>query len=1067
MDMMNSRYLKYFQEYVVNIEKVNLKEKTEYTDRLYLQSLLNSICGSSTVEIQHEPQRDKGGMGSPDFMVRSGGNITGYIEVKKIGQDLDDTLKSDQIRKYSQLSNNILLTNYIEFIWIRSKNVCAREALLNRIDIENKRLKIEHTKASKVLSIIRSFFGYPIEKIVSIEKLASLLAERTRILKDLIESNLDFNLKLKNKNTLTSTYDLLNESIYNGALKVNEFSDSIAQTITYGLFLAKLNNRSDTSIDFYNIGNLIPSNFGLIQDILRLIYDIAVNKEYIDIKWILEELINIINNIDTKAISKQFSFTKAESLMKDKGGKDPYLYFYEDFLIKYDKELRKNKGVYYTPHPIVNFIIDSLNNILKSELNLENGFANREEATVLDFATGTGTFLLEVVKCILSEIPPQTGKQEQYIKDHILQNIYGFECLMAPYAVAHLKLSQYLKEVYNFELGSVENEGLRLQIFLTNTLDLTAPAIQENFKAFLPAISKENKLANEIKNKPILVILGNPPYNAGSKNNNAHILGLMRDYKKDLGERAIIALNDDYVKFIRFAEHNIENSNKGLLGIVTNNGFLDNITFRGMRLHLLKTFDEVYIINLHGNSRKKEKADDGSVDENVFDIQTGIAISIFIKHQDVAKKNDLARVYYKSIKGTRLHKYEFLNGNDISSINFEELSIKPPYHFFAKKNNANGNIYNKGFSLKEIFNKFNVGIMTAKDRIAIDFEQEELLSKLSKFACLSEEDARREYGLIKDSRDWKVSTVQKFLRSTNINIEYVRKITCRPFDNRYIYYSKHKGIIASPGYEIMKHMLNIEHNIGLLSTRSLSSSNFNHSFVASSISVKGLLSNKVSASYLFPLFLTEEQKSLKDSKEVQIPLKNSIKENFKIDFRDYINTKYCKRFDAQEILGYIYAILNSDVYRTRFIEFLKIDFPKIIFVDDLALFEKLSRLGRKLVNLHLLREHNELDKNIGIHTSSGNSDTTIEKIHYYKETEELFYNKSNKFINVPEEVYEFTIGSYQVLKSYLKCRKGRKLSLCEVEHLERVVKIIQHTLELQKQVDLIIGKCKEFGKDHL
>ncbi|UGQ17700.1 Eco57I restriction-modification methylase domain-containing protein [Borrelia sp. RT1S] len=348
------------------------------------------------------------------------------------------------------------------------------------------------------------------------------------------------------------------------------------------------------------------------------------------------------------------------------------------------------------PLPIVNFIVSSLNNILKSELNLENGFANREEATVLDFATGTGTFLLEVVKCILSEIPPQTGKQEQYIKDHIFQNIYGFEYLMAPYAVAHLKLSGYLKEVCNFELGSIENEGLRLQIFLTNTLDKTEQEIQENFKAFLPAISKENKLANEIKNKPILVILGNPPYNAGSKNNNAHILGLIKDYKKDLFERAIIALNDDYVKFIKFAESNIEKSSKGLLGVVTNNGFLDNITFRGMRHHLLKTFDRIYIINLHGNSRK-EKADDGSADENVFDIQTGIAISIFIKYQDITKKNDLARVYYKSIKGTRLQKYEFLNGNDISSINFEELPIKIPYYFFASKNNANEDAYNKGF----------------------------------------------------------------------------------------------------------------------------------------------------------------------------------------------------------------------------------------------------------------------------------------------------------------------------------------------------------------------------------
>ncbi|WKC58543.1 type ISP restriction/modification enzyme [Borrelia sp. P9F1] len=997
MNIMDIKYLKYFEEYVVNIKKVSLKEKTEYTDRLYLQSLLNNISCSPVLEIQHEPQRDKGGLGAPDFIVRSGGNITGYIEVKKIEHNLNNILESDQIKKYKQLSNNI------EFIWIRNKNVCGREILLSRPDIENTKSKVDNNKASKVLSIIRSFFEQPIEKIVSIEKLAGLLAERTRVLKDLIELNLDFNLKLKNQNTLISTYNLLNESIYNGALSVDEFSDSIAQTITYGFFLAKLNSRNYTRIDFYNIGYLIPSNFGLIQDILRLIYDIAINKEYIDIRWILEELINIINNIESEVLFKQFSFLRNEAL-KDRGEKDPYLYFYEDFLIKYDRELRKSKGVYYTPHPIVNFIVNSLNNVLKSDFNLRNGFANREEVTVLDFATGTGTFLLEVAKCILREVPPQSGKQEQYIKDHIFQNIYGFEYLMAPYAVAHLKLSQYLKEVHNFEPERIKSEGLRLKIFLTNTLDLTESAIQENFKAFLPAISEENKLANEIKDKPILVILGNPPYNAGSRNNNDHILGLMRDYKKDLGERTITALNDDYVKFIRFAEHNIEKSNKGLLGIVINNGFLDNITFRVMRLHLLKTFDEIYIINLHGNSRKREKASDGSADENVFDIQTGVAISIFIKYQDITKKNDFARVYYKSVRGARLQKYEFLNKNNVFSIRFEELDTKTPYYFFVKKSYDNEIVYNKGISLKEIFNKFNVGITTSKDRITIDFTQKELLARLNELACLSEQDARSKYNLTKDSIDWNLPEVQKSLKSINIDVAYVKKIAYRPFDNRYIYYTARKGIISRPRYEIMKHMLNIDHNIGILSTRSLSSNNFKYSFVLSNIVERGLLSS--GTTYLFPLFLTEEQKSLKCEEKEQNLSKRLIKENFKTDFRNYIDAKYYKGFGAQEILGYVYAILNSDLYRTKFIEFLKIDFPKIIFVDNCVTFEKISHLGRKLVNLHLLREHDELDKDVGIHTSSDRSEnTTVGKIDYCRETKELSYSNNNKFINVPDRVY--------------------------------------------------------------
>ncbi|AMR76233.1 type ISP restriction/modification enzyme [Borrelia hermsii] len=1040
-----------FQEYINNLKSTVIEDKTELTDRVHLEKLLDKLKPSSKIQIQHEPKRHKEGLGAPDFIIRNNGNIIGYIEVKKIEQNLDDTLKSPQIEKYKQLSNNILLTNYIEFIWIKNGNLNLREVLVFKTDLEKNNTKIDNAKSNKIVSILNEFFKTPDEKIESTEKLASLLARRTKILKDLVEQHLDLYLSLKKQNTLVGTYSIIKGNIYNNELKVSEFADSIAQTITYGFFLAKLNNTSNSRIDFDNIKKFIPNNFALIQDILKLIDNIASSREYDSIRWVLEELIDIVNNIDSNTIFEQFSFTQNVK-SSDNNVKDPYLYFYEDFLAKYDKSLRKNKGVYYTPHSVVNFIVSSLNKILKYNFGLENGFANREEVTVLDFATGTGTFLLEVIKCILKEIPKQTGKQKDYINDHILKNIYGFEYLMAPYAVAHLKLCQFLKKVCDFKFG---NEHLRPQIFLTNTLDVTLISNQESFKAFFPAISEENKLVNEIKNKPILVILGNPPYNAESKNNNNYILNLIKSYKTvdntPLNEKNIVSLNDDYVKFIRFSEHKIEIADEGLLGIITNNGYLDNITFRGMRYHLLKTFDEIYILNLHGNLRKKEKTDTGKVDENVFDIQTGVAIAIFIKYKEKSKQNKLANVYYKGIKGSREEKYSFLDKNTIFSIDAEKLKCKPPNYLFIKKDLKTEDVYSKGVSLEDIFIEYIVGIETQKDKIAIDFTEEELLSKLNDLAYLDEQIARYKYDLKTDSTDWKLPIVQRFLKSTNIDAKYVKKIAYRPFDNRFIYYTENKGVIARPRYKVMRHILEIENNISFFSIRTLSLNDFHHALVSCNIMDKNFFSG---CSYVFPLYIKEDQGMLG----------SIIKENFKTTFKDFINFKYSKEFDAKEILGYIYAVLYSNIYRTKFIEFLKIDFPKIIFVDSVETFEKLSKLGIKLINVHLMKNDSELDSNIGIHI--GDNNHIIEKIFYNKDTKELYYNSLCKFINTPYEVYEYFIGAYQVLRSYLKYRKGRELSIEDIEYLEKVIKILDYTINIQKQIDLITCKLKEFDSQN-
>ncbi|WP_210362447.1 type ISP restriction/modification enzyme [Borreliella garinii] len=1086
--MNNNEFLfKKAKEYIANLRSTKLEEKTEHSNRTHLENLLNDfnkINQNSSIAIQHEPRRSKEGFGSPDYIVRH--NITqgtiGCIEVKKVEQNLDETLKSSQIEKYKNITRSILLTNYIEFIWIKDKEIKLRESLLTKEELYSKDTKLDKNKLTNIINILFEFFNSNFEKIKSIEALAILLASKTKSLKEEIEVNLKENeeklnldideLGLGELNVLVSTCRILKKSIYSDDFSISEFSDSIAQTITYGLFIARLNSKENIEINFQNIENFIPTNFSLIQNIIKLIKDIHKDSEFNYLRWILESIISIVNNIDTKLIFNEFSFTNSSL-----NSKDPYLYFYENFLAKYDADLRKAKGVYYTPSPIVSFIVNSLNEILKKEFKLNHGFANKEKVTVLDFATGTGTFLLEVIRTIiLKEIPEESGRQKDYINLHILKNLYGFEYLMAPYVVAHLKLSQYLKEVCKFDF----NKDSKLKVYLTNTLDLKEITDQKFFSfSFFKDIAKETKEANEIKRNPILVILGNPPYSAESKNNNQYILNLVNDYKKiknsPINERNTKTLNDDYVKFIRFAENKLEDNKKeglltikgseeGLLGIITNNGYLDNITFRGMRHHLLSTFDEIYILNLHGSSRKKEKTDDGSIDENVFDIQTGVAIAIFTKYKEKEKKNKLANVYYSSIKGKRDHKYDFLNKNHIYDLNFEKLDYKEPNYFFLKKDLSNEDIYNKGKSLIDIFNEFTVGIVTRKDKIAIDYTKDNLMDKLKDFAYLPEQDARNKYDIEKDSMFWKLSEIQKFLKNTNFNKSYVKEISYRPFDNRFTYYSKNKGIVVEPRYKIMKHISEIEGNIGLVTTRLLSTNSFKHALVTSEISDKCFVSNKGSEScYLFPLYIKENQGIFKDIKKENF--KKNEKDNKDI-FREFINTKYSKIFTPEEIFGYIYAVLYSNIYREKFVEFLKIDYPKIIFVNNVDTFLELSNLGTKLINSHLLKDNLKLNNSIGNHT--GDYNRIVEKITYKEDTKELYYNSTCCFTNVAKEVYEYEIGSYQVLKSYLKYRKGKELIINEnedeIEHLEKVIKVLSYTINVQKGIDEIIQNLKEFNE---
>ncbi|MBL8687277.1 MAG: N-6 DNA methylase, partial [Alphaproteobacteria bacterium] len=607
------------------------KDATELTYRLTLETLLKQV--GKAHNITHEPKRHKDGLGAPDFMIKQSGMIVGYVEAKDVGVNLDHVLKSDQIKKYQQLTSNLLITNNLEWIWIHKGHI-VRETLCYQTDLQSRKFKPNPDKIAAVGKLLEGFFSTPPKGINRAKELAQELSIRTRGLRDYLAAELQRQSKEDQQGRLHGLYQIFQKTI-SSQLTVEEFADAFAQTLSYGLFLAKLNAGSNITITLSNAKDYIANNFELIRELVSFLDELK-NDSYLDTRWLVEEILGLLNGLDLLAIQEDLSFSKKQGRLFPPSeeerllfAKDPYVYFYEDFLKAYDKETRKSRGIYYTPPPVVNFIIRAIQDILKKTFGIAAGLADHQKVTLLDFATGTGTFLIEVLQQIFEETP--SAKHSLVIKDHILKNIYGFEYLIAPYTIAHLKLSQFL---HDKGYGMQPKE--RLQIYLANTLESPDETLQKDW--LVPALTKEAEQARDIKRKKkILVITGNPPYSGHSLNKGAWISNLLKgkdlnnpkeilaDYfevdGKHLGEKNPKWLQDDYVKFIRFAQWKMDQVDEGVVGIITNHSFLDNPTFRGMRQSLLKSFNQIYILDLHGNSKKKEKSPDGSKDENVFDIE--------------------------------------------------------------------------------------------------------------------------------------------------------------------------------------------------------------------------------------------------------------------------------------------------------------------------------------------------------------------------------------------------------------------------------------------------------------
>jgi len=1024
---------------------------TEHTHRAALQTLLQSFLVN--YRITNEPRRIA--CGSPDFEVATGQVPIGHIEAKNIGIDLNEALKSEQLQRYLPSLNNLIVTDYLEFRWfINGIGQPDMTVVLATVD-KSGQLQPIAANFARFESLLKTFAETQIITLDSPGALAEKMAHIARQIKHSISLAYDD----EGRDETAKIHSQLNgfRAVLISTLKRDEFADMVAQTICYGLFSAKCYSL-DQPLVRENANHFIPKTNPFLRQFFNQLAGIDLDERLV---WAVEHLIAVLNRTDMSAILASFG--------KHTQREDPVIHFYETFLSHYDAKLREVRGVYYTPEPVVSYIVRSVDVILKSQFGLRDGLADSSKidssthkVQILDPATGTGTFLHSVIATIFEKFSKNKGMWSDYVSQHLLPRVHGFELLMAAYTVAHIKLSLQLRD-YGYDFASNE----RLRVFLTNTLD---EAHGQQRTLLSEWLSDEANAANEIKsNSPVMVILGNPPYSGHSANSNQWINDLLRSTGKvanyfevdgqALSERNPKWLNDDYVKFIRFAHWRIMQTGYGVLAFVTNHGYLDNPTFRGMRQALMQDFDDIYILDLHGNSKKKELSPDGSVDKNVFDIQQGVAIGIFVRTGKTTQATaSVARVHHAHLYGKRAAKYQYLNENNLKTTQWTELQPQSPFYLFVPQNTDLLAEYQQGYKITDIMPVNSVGIVTARDNLTIHDSVESVSKTIKDFSSLSVEKARSKYDLGEDTRDWKVELAQKDIKSHGLEKHLIMPILYRPFDKRFTFYTgQSRGFICMPRPDVMQHML-LGENMGLFTTRKVEVGTFKHALVTQLLTESHAVSLK-EINYLFPLYLySSDRDKFSNDNENGYERGGARKSNFSDEFVTALEVNlqlqfisegrgdFKKTISALDVFYYIYAVFHSPTYRSRYAEFLKIDFPRLPLTQDTELFKQLSELGEQLVSIHLMNAHIEGDCYFPIKGSN-----VVEKVEY--NDSKVYINKTQYFDNVKPNVWEFHIGGYQVCQKWLKDRKGRVLNYDDCTHYLYILAALEQTQSLMAQID--------------
>jgi len=1033
------------QSYLKNIfEIANRGDAREESFYGALEKLFDEIAHAKKIaQIKITTLPKKTEAGNPDFRIWDGTQrIVGYIEAKApTVDDLDDIEDSEQLKRYRHTFPNLILTNFFEFRLYRNGNLIDKVSLARPIIVHKLKTLPPIEKPDDFFKLTETFFGYSLPAIDDPKNLAIELAKRTRFLKDEVVAEAAEQEKMQH-GFIFGFYEAFRNYLISGLSK-EDFADLYSQTITYGLFAAR--TRSKNSFNRKLAYDNIPQTIGILRDIFQFI---SLGKVPPQMEWIIDDIAEVLAATDVNKILHQY--------YREGKGKDPIIHFYETFLAKYDPETREKRGVYFTPEPVVSYIVRSLHHILKDHFAKPAGFANGA-VTVLDPAAGTLTFITEAANQAVKEFVSQYGEggKEKFIKEHILENFYAFELMMAPYAIGHLKMS-FLME----ELGFPLQKDDRFKLYLTNTLEMEDLAQTE--LPGMASLSEESHLAGRVKkNQPILVILGNPPYSGHSanvsekyittnKNGKAEkkkaktwIGRLIEDYKfvdgKPLGEKNPKWLQDDYVKFIRFAQWKIDQAGEGVLGFITNHRYLANLTFRGMRQSLMKSFNEIYILDLHGYY--KQKSPDGSIDKNVFDIRQGVAIALFIK-----TKNQEKAVFHSEIWGTREEKYDWLIHHDVKTTKWKKLSPKSEFHLFIPRSAKHSSAYQKSLRISDIFPIYSVGVVTSRDDFVIDSDQKTLKRRIKMLGdeTGSDELLRTTFEL-KDKTNWKLKNVRQKIRNENNLANSITRIYYRPYDIRWIFY--HDLVIERPRKEIMRHMM--QENLGIHTCRQISSVSWQHVLATKGITDDCYVSNQTrERGYLFPLYLYPD----KDKNDLFNQSGSMIEKQVNISqtVQFAISESYRRAPTPEDIFYYIYAVLYSNLYRSKYAEFLKIDFPRVPFAQDYKIFHKMAKHGQRLAELHLL-ESSELDHPLAKFRGKGSN--KIEKLKYIENEARVYINQNQFFDNIDEAVWNYQIGGYQVCSKWLKDRTGRILSLDEIKQYCKIATAIRKTIEIQKNID--------------
>lgn len=915
------------KEYISTVnQKYRAGNATEHSYRGALEQLMQTLLPELLVTNEPKHITD---CGAPDYVVsRKDTQPIFYIEAKDVNDnDLDGHNKNKpQFTRYKRALDHIIFTNYLDFHfydngeWVENISIGERHG---------DKIALCEDQIDKFISAIRKMAQSKVQPISSATKLAEIMAAKARLLRNSILGSLNEKEDSYDNQQLHQLYEAFKDALIKD-LSNEKFADMYAQTIAYGLFAARLHDNTPENFTREEAVTLIPKSNPFLRQLFNSIAGIDLDER---VAWIVDDLIQTFAATDVGKVMRQYG--------KNKRHNDPMIHFYEDFLKAYDSKLREKMGVYYTPQPVVTFIVRAVDEILRRDFQIAAGLADKQKIPVdvikpqeydnrtrdgykhveklyhrvqiLDPATGTGTFLAEVINTIYDEVSRKNaGIWQEYVSQHLLPRLNGFEILMASYAIAHLKLDMVLQNT-----GYVHNNDKRFNVFLTNSLEKGS---YEKRNLFSLALSAEMEQASEVKNdKPVMVMIGNPPYSVSSSNKDPWIQELIADYKSNLKERKI-NLDDDFIKFIRLGQHYIHKNKTGILAYITNNVFLAGLTHRQMRLSLLKEFDDIYIIDLHGNLYEKDSKSNGGKDENVFDITKGVSINIFVKTGKKAKE-ELANVHFHERIESRDEKFAFLEGRGLEDVDWTDLPISAPNYFFSNKNFGKNSPYETFLRISELMPYHATGIVTGKDSVVFWNDKQDVISMINDLKSLSAEDFRLKYKTGLDTKYWNVDRAKNDIKDAEEHNKLrICPILFRPFDVRFFAYTgKSNGIVQRPIADNSKNMLH--ENIGLIIPRQ-TTQDWRHVFV-SQFMIDGNLTSSarlLGAGQLFPLYIKKED--------------NSILPNFNEAIFTKIEESLGESVAPEELFDYIYAVLHSLSYRERYREFLKIDFPRVPYPVD-------------------------------------------------------------------------------------------------------------------------------------